>query len=168
MQSHQTAKIQYQILSDQVKSYLIQQGITEDEWELKLTPQDQSKMIDFALNPVRLSPLQPLPLENKDAPAIESFLTCRGTDHLILQYVGEDVGSSEKYSPFTTGQTLFEKALPVIALLKHVVRGEQKEADALLQKNPLLLLESGRVTDYTCTADLKHYRTVEAPHSVLH
>ena len=45
--------------------------------------------------------------------------------------------------------TYFEKRAPVITLLQHAVRGEFKEVDAILFKNPSLLLEKDTVTDYS-------------------
>lgn len=42
-----------------------------------------------------------------------------------------------------------EKEARVLRLLKHIVRGEQKEAEAMLKNNLSLLLEKGRVTDYS-------------------
>ncbi len=47
--------------------------------------------------------------------------------------------------------SLFSAALDTVVnqLLQHVVHGEQKEAEKLIQDNPELLLKKGRVTDYS-------------------
>lgn len=163
MQSNQIEKILYKSLPVDVQAYLTKHDITADAWEQKLTKADQDKMlIHFALDPTaRVAPLKSLPQETTP---MKEFLTCKGTDNLILEYVGvthEDKETSKNYSVSTTGSTLFEKGVAVIVLLGHVARGEQKEANAMLEKNPYLLLETGRVTDYACTEDRLHRRTLE-------
>lgn len=70
---------------------------------------------------------------------------------LILDYVDhtDETFNSTTYSPKSAGSSLFENRLPVFTLLQHAVRGEYKEVNAMLTKNPLLLLEKDTVTDYS-------------------
>ena len=67
----------------------------------------------------------------------------------VLDYMSDENFESEKYSPASVGPTFFENRLPVITLLLHAVRGEYDKVDAMLKKNPLLLLEKDTVTDYS-------------------
>lgn len=57
---------------------------------------------------------------------------------------------SNNYTSTQVGPGLFESRLPVITLLRHVVRGEYKQVDSMLTKNPLLLFEADDVLDYSC------------------
>lgn len=74
-------------------------------------------------------------------------------EDIILEYVSDENFNSHNYSMITVGSTFFEKRLPVYTLLQHVVRGEYAEVNAMLTKNPSLLLEKDTVTDYS---DRKH------------
>src|SRR3990167_3696964 len=70
--------------------------------------------------------------------------------------------NSDHYSLTQVGSTLFESRLPVITLLRHVVRAEYKQVDAMLTKNPLLLFEADDVKDYSrgyCNYRKHHNRT---------
>ena len=100
---------------------------------------------------------EPKEHELKDEEISETYLTgIKPIDNLILHYVNfthDEKESTRNYSLLTMGITLFEKGVAVVALLGHVARGEQSAADAMLQKNPFLLLGYGRTTDYTCTED---------------
>lgn len=70
-------------------------------------------------------------------------------DDIILEYADGEV-DSKNYAVNPQNQNLFfSVSLPVSALLRHVIRGEQAEAEAMLKKNPALLLEKGKVTDYS-------------------
>lgn len=44
---------------------------------------------------------------------------------------------------------LFKPLLDVAKLLQHVVRGEQNAAEAMLRRQPDLLIKKGRITDYS-------------------
>ena len=68
---------------------------------------------------------------------------------MILEYANGENFLSANYSPRTVGPTFFEKRLPVMTLLQHAAYAEYKEVDAMLTKNPLLLLEEDTVTDYS-------------------
>ena len=73
----------------------------------------------------------------------------------VLDYMSDENFESEKYTPASVGPTFFENRLPVITLLLHAARGEYEKVDAMLKKNPLLLLEKDSVTDYS---GRKHYK----------
>jgi hypothetical protein len=48
-----------------------------------------------------------------------------------------------------TNYQLFKPMLDVAKLLQHVVRGEQDAAEAMLRRQPDLLIKKGRITDYS-------------------
>ena len=76
-------------------------------------------------------------------------------ENLILKYIGDENFESKDYSLSNVGPTFFENRLPVITLLSHAVRGEYDEVNAMLNKNPLLLLEKDSITDYS---GRQHYK----------
>jgi len=97
---------------------------------------------------------------------LTSLLGAKELDDLALQYVdvakdvkdvkdakdskdAKSVYPSASYSPEKVGSTFFENRLPVITLLLHAVRGEKDQVYAMINKNPLLLLEKDTVTDYS-------------------
>lgn len=85
-------------------------------------------------------------------------------DDKILGYTEEENFVSTHYDPEEVPQkgscllSFFQNRLPVVTLLQHAVYGEYKAVDAMLTKNPLLLLEADTVVDYS---GRKHFnRTV--------
>lgn len=83
---------------------------------------------------------------------------------LILGYT-VDPDDKETVFDDTTGYSLAPCALfgntnklAVIVLLQHVVRGEQDQVEAMLKKNPFLLLETGIVEDYSFGLNRNNHR----------
>lgn len=66
------------------------------------------------------------------------------------------VNASDEFKKITKDP--HEKSIKVNQLLQHILFHEEKQADQMLKKNPVLLLEKGEVTDYSdrtfihCTA----------------
>lgn len=83
----------------------------------------------------------------------DPFLTV--LDNKILEYTEEENFVSTHYDPAEIPQkgscylSFFQNRLPVVTLLQHAVYGEYKAVDAMLTKNPLLLLEADTVVDYS-------------------
>lgn len=123
-----------------------------------------SEETNFKDSIVKCNTFKLLSQNNKEETITEAFLTCRSTDNIILDYLFYDQEeNSENNVSSIYGNNFFKRVenCQVILLLRHVVRGEQKKADAILQQNLYLLFETGRVTDYTCTEDGVYYRKLE-------
>jgi hypothetical protein len=82
--------------------------------------------------------------ETKPIPELPKVL-----QDMALDWIDNENFESKDYSSSNVIIPFFGRRLPIITLLRHAVRGEYKEVNAMLKKNPLLLLEEDTVTDYS-------------------
>jgi hypothetical protein len=73
--------------------------------------------------------------------------------HIILSYFDGHVAESKKqiysthYTLFEAGNKPYYNSLALSVLLKHVIKGEQKQAEAIIKNDCTLLFKSGTITD---------------------
>jgi hypothetical protein len=73
------------------------------------------------------------------------FLAPNVVRSLVFEYAGYDIGPASNYNVGIRFSFFNQSDLPVVSLLKHILRGEKNEVDSLLQKNPALVLYKAQV-----------------------
>jgi hypothetical protein len=73
------------------------------------------------------------------------FLAPKVVRSLVFEYAGYDIGPASNYNVGIRFGFFNQSDLPVVSLLKHILRGEKNEVNSLLQKNPALVRYKAQV-----------------------